>query len=144
MTGSYTPQYNIKLNKFIRDNYLTVSIIIFSLIGLLARVAIRHKVSDDYIVFLQPWFDEIARDGGIKALLHQVGNYNLPYQTIIAVLTYIPINSLYLYKGLSCIFDYILAISAGYIARMLSTSGDETENGLAFLIGYAAVLCLLW
>ena len=55
---------------------------------------------------LVPWFDEIKDMGGICALSEQVGNYNLLYQTIISLMTYIPMDDMYLYKIFSCINIY--------------------------------------
>ncbi|WP_283586680.1 hypothetical protein [Limosilactobacillus vaginalis] len=77
--------------------------------------------------------------GGVNALKIQVGNYNILYQFIISLLTYIPIKDIYLYKFLSVIFDYVLAISSGFIVFNLSNS----DNGKKlFIFTYALILLL--
>lgn len=89
------------------------------ILGAYVRVAGRDFVSRDMEVFLIPWFDELLNNGGISGLRYQVGNYNLLYQTLIALLTYIDIKSIYLYKLLSCVFDYLLAYSGALLVCRL-------------------------
>ncbi|MBQ4264390.1 MAG: hypothetical protein IJB85_02640 [Clostridia bacterium] len=73
----------------------------------------------DYWSCLEPWFSTIAAKGGLPAISEQVGNYNVLYQLLICLLTYIPVLSLYLYKWLSVAFDYLLALAAGLTAYEL-------------------------
>lgn len=108
-----------------------------SLLGLLVRLSGLGMVSGDYANFLLPWFEEIKEAGGIAALDQQVGNYNVIYQVIIALMTYIPISPLYLYKTVSFVFDFLLAIGAGILARDLTGKGNP-----AFALAYAVVLFL--
>ena len=84
--------------------FVCISILAFGI-----RMVGKDFVSADMSDFLIPWFDEIKNSGAISSLDKQTGDYNLLYQTIIAILTYIPVNCIYLYKILSIFFDYALA-----------------------------------
>lgn len=92
--------------------------------------------SGDYDGFLRPWYDEIKANGGLAAIGTQVGNYNVLYQLCIALMTYLPIHPLTAYKGLSVLFDYLLALGAAGVTRELT--GDRVRAALA----YAGVLLL--
>lgn len=104
-----------------------------SLIGGVLRFWLRNDISGDYRAFLQPWYETIQQLGG-KALGVQVGDYNLPYQTFILMMTYLPLKPLYAYKLVSCIFDYLLAVLAGKLAGIL---GGTRKAQMAL---YGAVL----
>ena len=61
-------------------------------------------------------------------------NYNMLYQTIISLLTYIPIKELYGYKILSIVFDYLLASAVAYIIYTLTDNKRELKAKSGFLI----------
>jgi Gpi18-like mannosyltransferase len=92
--------------------------------------------SEDALRYLLPWYDTIRENGGIRSLGIQVGDYNLLYQFLIALMTYLPIPALYAYKGLSIIFDFLLAILTG---RILYDEADEPKY-VKSLAGYSAVV----
>ena len=108
-----------------------------SLLGLLVRLSGLDMVSGDYVNWLAPWFDEIRESGGLAALDQQIGNYNIVYQIIIALLTYLPFDSLHLYKDVSIAFDYVLAIGVGMLAREMTGRGKSI-----FALAYSVVLFL--
>lgn len=108
--------------------YLAVSVL-----GVLLRYALRNDISGDYRAFLAPWYDTIQKLG-IGALGVQVGDYNLPYQSWILLMTLFPVKALYAYKLVSCLFDYLLAAVVGRVVRGLT--GSER----AALAGYCAVI----
>lgn len=114
--------------------------VILTVVATLGRLAIcywgRKYESGDYIGFLLPWFKEIQQGGGWKALGHQVGNYNMTYQFLIAIMSYVPWKPLYLYKSLSIIFDFALA---GVVAKMVE-SLLEKKSTLFFSGVYTMVL----
>ena len=86
--------------------YLAVAIVI--------SLAIRYFglpfVSGDMSTYLIGWYGQIEQLGKIHALNTQVGNYNVLYQTIIAILTYLPGEAIVKYKAVSIIFDYVAAV----------------------------------
>ena len=79
----------------IERNLIQITVIIGTILSVLIRVAFKDIVSGDYKAFLEGWYDQIYSGGGIKSLGEQIGNYNFLYQLCIAVMTYVPINSLY-------------------------------------------------
>ena len=109
-----------------------------TLLGVLIRISGRNFVSGDLSYYLIPWYNEIKENGGFAALQNQVGNYGIPYQFLIAVMTYIPIKEIYLFKTLSCIFDFLLAFRG---AQLVCSLKKETSHFL-FLIVYACILVM--
>lgn len=116
-----------------------VFILGISLIGGILRFILRNDISGDYRAFLQPWYETIQQLGG-KALGVQVGDYNLPYQTFILMMTYLPLKPLYAYKLVSCIFDYLLAMLAGKLAGILG----GTRYGQIALYGAVLLFPQVW
>ena len=108
-----------KILDWIRARLIFFAAAALTLLGLLIRYTLRDFVSPDYTFYLEPWFNEI-KSAGISA---PVGNYNLPYQFIIFLLTKLPISSLYSYKLLSCAFDIFLALGAAALTYELSQNG---------------------
>lgn len=104
------------------------------IIGLAERYIGRDIVSQDMEGCLLPWFEEIKAGGGLMSLRHQVGNYGLLYQTLIALGTYVDIPAIYQYKLLSVAFDFLLAAVAGMIV--------QHERGRYGLLAAAVVLLL--
>ncbi len=108
--------------KFEKDllNYIEkhLRIIVFigiTLAGFLIRASLRRFVSGDAACDLLPWYEQIKGAGGFQGVGEQVGTYNMLYQFLIAVMTYLPIKPLYAYKILSCVFDYLLALVAAWL-----------------------------
>ncbi len=127
--------------KRIEVDKITFVICIGLLSGIL-RYLLREDVSGDYTAFLEPWY-EMFRQNGIAALSQQVGDYNLPYQTWILLMTWLPLKPLYAYKLVSCIFDYLLAAVVGllvYELRRERTSTSEGADGFVGIIAYGIVL----
>lgn len=119
-----------------KEHYLTLFVIVTSLFALLVRIAPLNFQSSDYSSFTSKWFDVLRENGGFKGLGTYVGDYNAPYMTIMAALTYIPVNSLYTIKAVSILFDFVLALSAGYLVAMLVNNNKKVYA----LVSYALVL----
>ena len=123
---------------FIKRNLGVICIIAVTIIRLGICFYLRRFESGDFQQDLQHWFDEIKNNGGWLGMKQQVGNYNILYQMIIAGMTYLPFKSLYLYKGLSILFDFILAGACGAFVCKLKNS----RSWMLFAGVYAAVLLL--
>lgn len=121
---------------FVIRHKLKIFVAAATLLSLWARYGLRTIVSGDMQHCLLPWYDVIAMNGGLRALSRQVGNYNIPYQTLIALLTYLPVIPIYAYKGLSILFDYALgaAVSAGVY--------ELTKSRTKAAVAYAATVLL--
>lgn len=87
---------------------------VVSVIAIVLRYAGRDFLSDDMCIFLMPWYDTVKAMGGIKGLGTQVGDYNVLYQTLIAFMTGLPGQSMYLFKIFSVIFDFLLAFTCAW------------------------------
>lgn len=113
--------------------------IVVNFIGIIIRCAGRSFISGDMERCLIPWYDQIKETGGFSALAQQTGDYNILYQTIVAAMTYIDINCVFLYKGLSVLFDFILAFS---IAWFLTKITSKKIFGTQFNLMYCVILLL--
>ncbi len=111
-----------KALEYLQQHILALAILAATLLSLLVRYACRDFVSSDAGVYLLPWYVAIKDNGGLFGLGTPVPgcNYNFPYLLITAIMTYVPINWLYAYKLVSCIFDYSLAIAIGMIVLELT------------------------
>ena len=63
----------------------------------------------DYQNFLAGWVEFYRTQGGWRALRHSLGNYNIPYLYVLALISYSSIRDLYLIKLFSTLFDVLLA-----------------------------------
>ena len=126
-----------KIVEWLDRHKFALFIIAVSLLAFAARFAGKDMRSGDYHHCLEPWFEEIRDNGGLRALDKQVGNYNVIYQIIIALLTYLPFNPMYLYKAVSVVFDYVLAFGVGLLAMEYTN-----KRRSSFALAYAAVLLL--
>ena len=125
-----------KIADIIEKNTGWFCIAVVTVIRLMICIYVRRYESGDFNADLLPWFAEIKADGGIRALGHQVGNYNIPYQILIALMTYLPFKELYLYKGLSIVFDYLMAAGCGILVCTLKKSRSVE----LFAVVYTGVL----
>lgn len=125
-----------KLALFIEKNIIYIVLILGIILSLVARVSSFGFISSDMSGFLIGWFGQIEQLGKIHALNTQVGNYSVAYQTLISIMTYIPINPVIQYKLLSVVFDYSLALAVGLIVYEL--------KGKKALLGIIASLIVMF
>jgi len=122
--------------KWLADHIIAVVFAAGFLVSIVIRLMLKDFVTSDATSCLIPWYEAIKSNGGIKGLAVPVEglNYNFPYQFLIAIMTYIPINPLYGYKIISCIFDYLLAFALAYVVYDISGTGKLTKGLLAFIV----------
>ena len=111
--------------------------LIITIIAIIIRILLIKYPSGDYNMFLKPWFNELKQNGGLRGLAKEIGNYTPPYMTLLALLTYLPINSLISIKIVSIIFDFI----GGYailkiVEELLSEKKYKKKIGLLFYTIY--------
>lgn len=114
-----------KIIQWIQQHLTELFALAITLCSLVIRISFRKFESIDSGIYLLPWWEEIRNNGGIYALESQVGDYNMLYQFLIAVMTYLPVKPLYQYKLLSGIFDYLLAATVGYVTYDLTDKSRE-------------------
>lgn len=126
--------------KFI-DKYKTVIFfILITIVSILIRISVLDRKSDDFVTFLAPWFQKLKENNGLYALKMDIGNYNAPYMTLMAILTYLPFKPIILIKSLSIIFDYVLAIAVTMIVRYIYKQHKNKE--VICLAFYSVILFL--
>jgi Gpi18-like mannosyltransferase len=128
-----------KIVEFVERNVNILFMLAITGLAIVVRYAGRDFVSGDMTWFLLGWFQKIADNGGIHSLKNQVGDYNILYQTIVALFTYIGDKSIYYYKILSIFFDFCMAISAAIFACELS---KKEKNDKVFFVTFAVVIML--
>ncbi len=109
------------------------------LLGCGMRIVGYHFLSDDARLYLLKWYDQIA----VKGISEQVGNYNIPYQILIYILTKLPLKPLHAYKTVSCIFDLGMALLCGWIIWMLSDKSREWRGVMAFALVFCSPIVVL-
>lgn len=132
--------YENKFWDYINNNLFLVLIILSTVISLFVRISMSDFISRDMSRFLLQWYDAIKIRGGFNALGTQVGNYNIPYQTLVAFLTYIPIKPIYAYKISSSIFDFIQGYVVYKIIFQISRDWFKASIGYAVTVNLPIVL----
>ncbi len=117
-------------------NKIILYFIIVTLIAFCLRIFLFNFKSNDFLIFLDNWLNFFKNNGGLKGIKYYYGDYNAPYVFILALLSYIPINNLYLIKAVSIIFDFLLALAGGYLSYNVS------NNKKLGLVTYASLLFL--
>lgn len=120
-----------KLLEWIQQHisYLFLPAILF--VAIKIRLGGLEYTSGDYLGCLLPWYESIAADGGFQALGSLTGNYNVPYQILIAALTYLPIPPLYAFKWLSILFDFLLAGAVASFALCMGEKVNKEKKALS-------------
>ena len=126
--------------KFIFENIYPISFLLISFLAIATRVLFLDYVSGDYVYFLEPWFDTLESNGGLLGIKAYNGNYNYPYITLMAILTYLPVHKLQLIKFLTIAFDYVLAIACKKLVKNLTIKSKNSS--LYSLVTYAIILFL--
>lgn len=135
-------KFNLK-NKILEIKNKHMEVILFGIITaitLFIRFALIKNTSDDIESFIRPWFYELKNNGGLFGLKLDIGNYNLPYLTILALLTYLPIDPIISVKMVSILFDYICAFAVMQIIYILFE--DNKNKNLYALLAYIVITLL--
>ncbi|MCR4687310.1 MAG: hypothetical protein K5659_07055 [Lachnospiraceae bacterium] len=125
-------KFENKIYEWISKNLLLIGIILVTVLSFYFRFIMKEFESGDLQAYLIPWYKDISNLGGFKALSTQVGNYGIPYQTLIAIMTYLPVTSVAAYKITSMIFDYAICILIAGFANKLT--GSKLLAGVAYII----------
>lgn len=120
--------------------WFIAAVMVFAVIS---RFELRGFQSGDMHRYLLPWYQEILQLGGLEALGQQVGNYGIPYQTIIALLTYLPLSAITAYKLISCCFDVLLAAVCVLIIREVSDTVKKNTLAILFALVLMSPIVIL-
>lgn len=129
------------MEKIYKKNFFKI-LLILSVItnSFLIRSYFISIKSDDYLYFLEGWFNSLKENGGLLALKMNLGDYNMPYMQLMALLTYLPIDPLYSIKALSIIFDYLGAIFTGMLIYEITKSKDASILGFFITVMLPTVI----
>lgn len=126
-----------KVFDFIQKHILLITAIVITVLGILIRYFLMDYESGDFKCFLNVWWKQIESSGA-KSLGKQIGDYNIPYQILIFLLTLTPLKPIVAYKLVSIVFDVVLAFSAGLLVYSL---GNKSK--VRALIAYSLTFCSL-
>lgn len=124
-----------KVLSFLGNHLCIIALVVITVMAIAARFVLRNFQSGDAYYFLLPWYETIKQQG-FSALSHQVGDYNMLYQFLVAIFTILPMKALYAYKLFSLIFDFLLAVAAAHIVY----KNTEDHRQLKAVVMYACVL----
>lgn len=124
------------IEKVLRYRYSIVAIII-TILAVLVRFWGRNCLTGDMKFCILPWYDSFKANG-LSGLEHQVGDYNLLYQSVLALMAKMSYNPMYMVKIFSSFFDFVLACLFVCIVKRLFDIKDKN----ILLIAYASVLML--
>lgn len=125
--------------KLTKNNILILAFIVVTCVSAIVRINGIEFESLDMTKCLYRWFDVVKANGGLNALALNIGDYNMPYMTIMALLTYLPISPLVSIKAVSIIFDFLLAISCVSLLKELLK--DKYNEKLGLLV-YSIIILL--
>lgn len=128
-------KFEKKIIDFIKAHLNLFFLFAITLLGCYMRFSGRWFISNDARGAFIPWFETIKANGGLSGLSTPVGDYGIPFQIIIAFLTYLPFEPLYCYKMLFIGFDFFLAFVTG-----LSAYECTNHKNSSFIIGFTAVM----
>lgn len=131
------------------DHEVAIGFAVVTLLGLAARLAMLGLETEDYTMFLLPWYQKIRDAGGFLGLAHPIEgcDYTVFYQEFIALAASLGIPPLLAYKGLSCTFDFVLAVACSNLVRILldkdaDARADANRRWILPLVAYGLVLLL--
>ena len=101
---------------------------LITILAIIARSIVLKYNSGDYDLFLEPWFHQLKLYGGLGGLAYNIGNYTPAYMTILAILTYFPVDPLISIKIVSIIFDFVGALAIKKIAEELLQNKKYKEK----------------
>ena len=129
-----------KVIGFCKKHYIVFAYLVITILAILVRGSMLSFVSMDYRMYLKPWLEYFETNGGLMALNNHVGDYNIPYMVIMALITYLPFNKLMLIKLVSCIFDFMLAGASCMLVWELLPNNKNA--GFYMILTYGCILFL--
>jgi Gpi18-like mannosyltransferase len=103
---------------------------------MLVRGGMLYFKSIDYNNFLNPWIGQMQDLSFRKAISAKIGDYNMPYLYVLALISRVNISSLYLIKMVSIAFDVILAY---YVMKIVSLKFNNINVEIAAFVAILGV-----
>lgn len=128
------------------DKYIfQIGVVILLLISILIRwhLAPITMLSADYNDFLVPWTETYRQLGLKEGLSRVIGNYYVPYNVFLGLISYLPWEPWVMISLFSCICDYVTGIFICKISKLvLLENGVDKEEAdkRAIVAGLVSVL----
>lgn len=133
-----------KILKFLKDNIIFIALAAAIIINIIIRISLRDFTNSDLSNPLTSWYNELKMTGGFAGLGHQLNDcsYNLPYLTLIAFFTYLPVNPSDAFKVSSGLFDFVQAFVVAWFVYDV-TKQNKNKAVLSFIIAISSPIVLL-
>lgn len=108
-----------------------IALIVIMITGMVFRWTGIFFEGVDYVECLLPWYSDLKASGSLHGLAEYKGDYNMPYVTLLYILTWIPVQPIISIKMASILFDYLLAFLVMAMVREASPVEKKNLYGLA-------------
>lgn len=135
-----------KVIEFVSDYFWIVLLVVGVVAGIKIRMQGMDFVANDYLEYLQPWYETLKENCGFKGLAMDFYTYYIPYMCILAIATYIEGIDLLLYiKVISIAFEFVCAVIAALICSKLlkQSAQSRTWSAVIFLILMVSPMIML-
>ena len=110
-----------------------------TLIGLGIRVILRVVITDDWLMYWDPWISDL-KEMGFSYLATDRYDYTPTFVYILWAISRLPINPMTAYKGLHCVLDFV---AAGILGKMIwKVTGSMRKGILSY--GLFLIVPTIW
>ena len=110
-----------------------------TLIGLGIRVILRVVITDDWLMYWDPWISDL-KEMGFSYLATDRYDYTPTFVYILWAISRLPINPMTAYKGLHCVVDFV---AAGILGKMIwKVTGSKRKGILSY--GLFLIVPTIW
>ena len=110
-----------------------------TLIGLGIRVILRVVITDDWLMYWDPWISDL-KEMGFSYLATDRYDYTPTFVYILWAISRLPINPMTAYKGLHCVLDFV---AAGILGKMMwKVTGSKRKGILSY--GLFLIVPTIW
>lgn len=110
---------------------------------MVVRVPFLEFESEDYRVFLGPWYERLATDRNLGGIF---SNYYVPYLGMLLIATLLPLPKLFAIKLISIAFDYLSAWMVSCLVRKCHANPNAGLYawGLALFLPTGIINSAMW
>lgn len=110
-----------------------------TLIGLGIRVILRVVITDDWLMYWDPWISDL-KEMGFSYLATDRYDYTPTFVYILWAISRLPINPMTAYKSLHCVLDFV---AAGILGKMIwKVTGSKRKGILSY--GLFLIVPTIW
>ena len=114
-------------------------LVALTLIGLGIRVILRVVITDDWLMYWDPWISDL-KEMGFSYLATDRYDYTPTFVYILWAISRLPINPMTAYKGLHCVLDFV---AAGILGKMIwKVTGSKRKGILSY--GLFLIVPTIW